>query len=121
MSLGLIKQAGLLSLLIVLAAGWLWINRQQELIDTLHEHNTRLGQQLERMQSHVDALKVREEELSAALTERQQTQQRMEENNEQHRQQLRQAVVQAPCAAQSVPDNVIRLQREALHGNTTTR
>lgn len=121
MSLNLMKQAGLFSLLILLAASGLWINRQQDRLTNLQKINILQNQQLKALQLQMENIKQRESRLSTALTARQQTQQRLEENNEQHQQKLHRVLAQVPCAAQPVPDDVIRLQRNALRGDAFSR
>ena len=121
MSLQWIVRAGTLSLFILLAVGWRCIQRQQAQLAVLLENNTRLSQQVDILKAHASEMKKREANLSAALTTRQQTQQRLEEKHEQQRHRLRQAVVQAPCAAQPVPNDVIRLQRDALRDDNAVR
>ncbi|HEY3987441.1 hypothetical protein [Cedecea sp.] len=117
MSLNMIKPIGLLSFLVLLVAGGLWINSQQDRLIALQKSNILLNQQLNILQIQIENVKQRESRLSAALTKRQQTQQRLEENNEQHQKQLHRALAQIPCAAIAVPDDVIRLQRKTLHGD----
>ncbi|MTH48116.1 DUF2570 family protein [Intestinirhabdus alba] len=114
MILKVFKLAGVLSLLVVIAAGWQWNKLQQERLSALQEANIRLGQKLEIQQAHLNDLMARKANLEAALIARQQKQYRLEKTYEQYRQQLGQAVEQAPCAGQPVPDDVIRLQRDAL-------
>lgn len=120
MRLNSLKMIGLLSILFMLATGSLWINSQQAHLVTLKERNIQLDQQLHILQMHIEEVQAREASLSAALTTRQQTQQQLEHAYEHYRQQLRQAVVQAPCANQSVPDDIIRLHRDAFNGDFTS-
>jgi hypothetical protein len=115
-----LKMASVLSLLSILSAVWVWVNSQQERMVALQETNIRMGQQLQILQTHIEAAHERESQLSAALTSRQQTQQQLEEAHEQYQQQLRQSVVQSPCASKPVPDDVIRLQRNTFRGDTTS-
>ena len=121
MSLMILKRAGLLSLFFVLSVGGLWINRQQNQLIIQQENNTRLSQQVDILQAHLDEITAREARLSVALTARQKTLTELEDNHEQYRLRLRHTVAQAPCAAQPVPDAVIRLQRDALHGHGAAR
>ena len=121
MNMQVIKLTSVLILLMAVVSGWRWIIHQQERLSVLQETNVRLAQQLEIQQARLNNLLARKEILEAALSARQQKQQQLEKTYEEYRRQLGHAVEKAPCASQSVPDDVIRLQRNALRTDTGTR
>lgn len=114
MNLKGLKLVGIMGCLFIMATGGLCIKYQQERLVNLRQNNVRLGQQLKILQARIAEARTRAASLSAALTTRQQTQQRLEGTYEQYEKQLRRAVAQAPCASQPVPDDIIRMQHNAF-------
>lgn len=115
MSLGTLKTAGMMTLMGVLAGNMVWLRYQQQELAVLRTQNSQFTRQNEALQTRLLQLKAQATHLSTTLGEQQTQHHQLEEQSEQIRRQLRQAVSRAPCAGQSVPADVIRLQHDALN------
>ncbi|WP_455872377.1 hypothetical protein [Serratia proteamaculans] len=115
MSLGTLKAVGMMTVMVVLAGNMVWLRYQQHELGVLRTQNAQLTRQNEALQTRLLQLKAQATHLSTTLGEQQTQHHQLEEQSEQIRRQLRQAVSRAPCAGQSVPADVIRLQRDALN------
>lgn len=109
-----LKVMGIITLIVIVTGNILFLRYQQRELVILRKQNNQLTQQSEMLQTRLLQLKYQAVHLSTTLSEQQIRQQQLENQSEQTRRQLRQAVSQSPCAGQSVPDDVIRLQRKAL-------
>lgn len=101
-------------LAVALTGSMLWLHYQHQALRALREQNTQLANQNTRLEARLLQLKTQAANLTSVLEAQKKQHQNLEEKNEQTHQQLHQAVAQAPCARQSVPADVIQLQRDAI-------
>lgn len=100
--------------LFTLFGGALWLRMQYQQVNSLQQQNVSLKSQLEQLNTHLQHLKNHAATLSAAIAEQQITQKKLEEKNNAVRKALQNKLAENACADESVPDDVIRLQRDAL-------
>lgn len=97
-----------------LFGGTLWLRMQYQQVNSLKQQNASLKSQLEQLNTHLRHLKNHAATLSAAVAEQQITQKKLEEKNNAVRKALQNKLAENDCADKPVPDDVIRLQRDAL-------
>ncbi|NBM54751.1 DUF2570 family protein [Proteus vulgaris] len=100
---------------IIIVLTLLVIRYQYKQINRLSEQNSQLEYQQRTLQSQLIQWHEQAEQVSEALMHQQKEQQFLEEENHVIRQELRQILAQTPCANESVPDAVIRLQQNTLN------
>lgn len=98
----------------ILFGSTLWLRMQYQQMNSLKQQNASLKSQLEQLNTHLRHLKNHAATLSAAVTEQQIAQKKLEEKNNAIRKTLQNKLAENDCADKSVPDDVIRLQRDAL-------
>lgn len=117
--ISLLRTGGLPSLILILAAGGVWLHYQHRVLTTLREQNIQLTRLNARLEARLQQLKRQAASLTGVLDEQKKQHQNLEKKNEHTRQQLHQAVARAPCATEPVPADIIRLQRDALADRNT--
>lgn len=107
--------------LFTLFGGTLWLRMQYQQVTRLQQQNASLKSHLEQLNTHLQHLKNHAATLSAAVAEQQITQKKLEEKNNAVRKALQNKLAENACADESVPDDVIRLQRDALKHPVVSR
>ena len=109
-----LRTGGILVLLCCLISGGLWLRHQLNMQKQLQQHNQSLKEQNDAYAKRMNELATQLARLSDVLREQNLHQQHLEKESDDIRKQLRTFLAHDVCAGEPVPDNVIRLQREAL-------
>ncbi|WP_168199626.1 hypothetical protein [Pantoea sp. CCBC3-3-1] len=109
-----LRTGGIVVLLCCLISGGLWLRHQLNMQQQLQQHNQSLKEQNGAYAKRINELATQLDRLSGVLIAQNLQQQQLEKESDVIRKQLRTLLQHDACAAESVPDDVIRLQREAL-------
>lgn len=99
----------------VVACGVAWIRNQQQQIDNLLKEKNNLQIQAEQMSSVLQQIKLQATALERVIYDQQKKQQNIENENYEFRKKIRHSLVGDNCAGVPVPDDVIRMQQDAIN------
>lgn len=116
----ILKRTALIVLCLAISGGGVILRMQYKSLLSKQAENERLTLIVESLQARLAKISSHLDHISTVLSKQQLQQQQLEENSEQTRQQIRKMVAKIPCANEPVPDNIIRLQRNALTGHSVS-
>ncbi|WP_181364326.1 hypothetical protein [Aeromonas sp. HMWF016] len=116
----ILKRTALIILCLAISVGGVILRMQYKSLLSKQAENERLTLIVDSLQARLAKISSHLDHISTTLSKQQLQQQQLEENSEQTRQQIRKMVAQIPCANELVPDNIIRLQRNALTGHSVS-